>query len=36
MTLPWLELLVASYLLWVVFACIGLLLERRSPTATLA
>ena len=26
----------AIYLTWVVAACIGLLLERRSPTATLA
>ncbi|MGZ5042497.1 MAG: cardiolipin synthase [Usitatibacter sp.] len=36
MELPWFEIFVASYLLWVVVACATLLLERRSPTATLA
>jgi cardiolipin synthase len=32
----WFEVFVASYLLWVLAACGTLLLERRSPTATLA
>ncbi len=32
----WFALLVATYLLWVMIACITLLLDRRSPTATLA
>jgi len=36
MTLPWFEIFVASYFVWVVVACATLLLERRSPTATLA
>ena len=36
MTLPWFEIFVLSYLVWVVLACISLLLSRRSPTATLA
>ena len=36
MTLPWFDIFVVSYLLWVVAACGTLLLERRSPTATLA
>jgi len=34
--LPWFGIFVASYLLWVVVACASLLLEKRSPTATLA
>src|SRR5437870_10987896 len=36
MALPWFEIFVASYLLWVIVACATLLLEKRSPTATLA
>jgi cardiolipin synthase len=32
----WFELLVAAYLMWVVTACGTLLMNRRSPTATLA
>jgi cardiolipin synthase len=36
MTLPWFEIFVASYGLWVLVACATLLMERRSPTATLA
>ena len=36
MALPWFEIFVVSYLLWVVVACATLLLEKRSPTATLA
>ena len=36
MELPWFEIFVASYFLWVLIACASLLLERRSPTATLA
>jgi cardiolipin synthase len=36
MELPWFLIFVASYFLWVVLACASLLLEKRSPTATLA
>src|SRR5258706_6187534 len=36
MALPWFYIFVASYLLWVLVACASLLLEKRSPTATLA
>src|SRR5260221_9269588 len=36
MTMLWFEIFVASYFLWVLVACGTLLLERRSPTATLA
>jgi cardiolipin synthase A/B len=36
MMLPWFEIFVVSYFLWVVVACATLLLEKRSPTATLA
>ena len=32
----WFQIFVVSYLLWVLAACGTLLLERRSPTATLA
>ncbi len=32
----WFAIFVASYALWVIVACVSLLLERRSPTATLA
>ncbi|HYC37160.1 MAG TPA: cardiolipin synthase [Usitatibacter sp.] len=35
-TLPWFEIFVGSYAVWVVVASISLLLTRRSPTATLA
>ena len=34
--LQWFEIFIASYALWVIVACVSLLLERRSPTATLA
>ena len=36
MDLPWFDIFVASYFLWVLIACATLLMERRSPTATLA
>src|SRR6185312_721642 len=36
MELPWFYIFVVSYVLWVIVACGSLLLERRSPTATLA
>src|SRR3954469_11321970 len=32
----WFALFIVSYGLWVIVACVSLLLERRSPTATLA
>ena len=35
-TLPWLEIFIGSYILWVLVASTSLLLTRRSPTATLA
>src|SRR5215213_6586862 len=34
--IPWFEIFAVSYLIWVVLACASLLLNRRSPTATLA
>ena len=34
--LPWFLIFVASYVAWVVVAVLSLLLNRRSPTATLA
>src|SRR5579859_1602893 len=34
--LPWFLIFVASYVAWVVLAVLSLLLNRRSPTATLA
>jgi cardiolipin synthase len=34
--LPWFDIFVVSYVVWVVLACVSLLLNRRSPTATLA
>ena len=36
MELPWFAIFAVSYIIWVVVACASLLLERRSPTATLA
>ena len=36
MTIPWFGIFIASYFLWVLVACGTLLMERRSPTATLA
>lgn len=36
MTIPWFEIFVGSYVVWVLVACTSLLLERRSPTATLS
>ena len=35
-TLPWFEIFVGSYIVWVLVASTSLLLTRRSPTATLA
>src|SRR5712691_9580027 len=32
----WFEILIGAYVLWVIVACVTLLLDRRSPTATLA
>jgi len=34
--LPWFDIFAVSYFVWVILACITLLLDRRSPTATLA
>ena len=34
--LPWFDIFVVAYFLWVIVACVTLLLDRRSPTATLA
>src|SRR3954468_23771857 len=34
--LPWFEIFVGSYLVWVLLACASLLMSRRSPQATLA
>lgn len=34
--IPWFDIFVVSYFIWVVLACASLLLNRRSPTATLA
>jgi cardiolipin synthase A/B len=34
--LPWFDIFIASYVVWVLLACVTLLLNRRSPTATLA
>jgi cardiolipin synthase A/B len=36
MFLPWFEIFAVSYILWVIVACGTLLMDRRSPTATLA
>lgn len=33
---PWFEILVGSYVLWVLSACASLLMSRRSPASTLA
>ncbi|MBZ0250939.1 MAG: PLDc N-terminal domain-containing protein, partial [Burkholderiales bacterium] len=35
-TLPWIEILIALYVAWVLGASATLLTQRRSPTATLA
>ncbi|HUP31016.1 MAG TPA: cardiolipin synthase [Usitatibacter sp.] len=35
-TLPWFEIFIGSYIVWVLLACTSLLMNRRSPTATLA
>ena len=35
-TVPWFEIFIASYALWVLVACVSLLMSRRSPQATLA
>ena len=34
--LPWFQIFIVSYVVWVLLACASLLMERRSPTATLA
>src|SRR3982750_1801412 len=34
--IPWFQLFAGSYLVWVVLACVSLLMSRRSPQATLA
>jgi cardiolipin synthase len=34
--IPWMEIFVGAYFVWVVLACASLLMDRRSPTATLA
>ena len=34
--LPWFLIFVVSYFVWVILACGTLLMNRRSPTATLA
>ena len=34
--IPWMEIFIGAYLVWVVLACASLLMNRRSPTATLA
>jgi cardiolipin synthase len=34
--LPWFEIFVGSYVVWVVIACASLLMSRRSPASTLA
>ena len=34
--IPWLQILAAAYLVWVVGACGSLLMSRRSPQSTLA
>src|SRR5687768_5681795 len=34
--IPWLEIFIGAYFVWVVLACASLLMNRRSPTATLA
>jgi cardiolipin synthase len=33
---PWFEIFIGSYVLWVFVACASLLMSRRSPTSTLA
>jgi cardiolipin synthase len=33
---PWFEIFIGSYVVWVVVACTSLLMSRRSPTSTLA
>ena len=35
-SVPWLEVFIAAYIVWVIGACGTLLMNRRSPTATLA
>ena len=34
--IPWFEIFIGSYVVWVLIACVTLLMNRRSPTATLA
>jgi cardiolipin synthase len=33
---PWFEIFVGSYIVWVIVACASLLMSRRSPSSTLA
>jgi cardiolipin synthase len=35
-TLPWFQIFVGSYVVWVIVACASLLMSRRSPASTLA
>jgi len=34
--LPWFEIFIGSYVVWVIVACASLLMSRRSPASTLA
>ena len=34
--IPWFEIFAGSYVVWVVLACVSLLMSRRSPQSTLA
>ncbi|MGZ5100846.1 MAG: PLDc N-terminal domain-containing protein, partial [Usitatibacter sp.] len=34
--LPWFQVFIVFYVAWVILACGSLLMDRRSPTATLA
>jgi cardiolipin synthase len=34
--LPWFDIFVGSYIVWVLVACASLLMSRRSPTSTLS
>jgi cardiolipin synthase len=34
--IPWFAIFIGSYIVWVILACMSLLMNRRSPTATLA
>ena len=34
--LPWFEIFVGSYVVWVFVACASLMMSRRAPASTLA